>query len=146
MTNGEMDGELLKHLTFEYALKLTGSEVDYNSLTRFAQEYRSGLYTYMLPQAIFKGSANDLPFMQISGGLSYSALKPAQDLKEKTVILRLVNLSDEPQQSTVELASEAEITPVNLAEEVIGGTVKKQKFTVDAAPWQIQTVMISFVK
>ena len=145
MTNGEMDGELQKHLTFEYALKLTGSEADYYSLNRFAQEYRSALFSYMLPAAMVRNTAEDAPFIQIKGGLSYSALKPAQNLQENTVILRVVNLSGTIQQSTVELCAEAEITPVNLAEESIGSAVKAKEFTIEATPWQIKTYQITFL-
>ena len=144
MTNGEPDGQLQKHLTFEYALKLTSSDPDYPGLNKFAQSYRTDLYTYMLPAALVKDTSNDTSFVTIEGDLSYSALKPAHNLSKKTVILRLVNLSGKKAASTVKLCAEAKVTPVNLAEEVSGDTVTAKTFTAEAAPWQVISYKLEF--
>ena len=143
-TNGEPDGQLQKHLTFEYALKLTGSDPDYPALTKFAQGYRTDLFTYMLPAALVKNTGGDAGFVTVDGDLSYSALKPAHDLSKKTVILRLVNLSGKPGKSPVKLAASAKITPVNLAEEVCGETVSGTEFTAEASPWQVVSYKLEF--
>ena len=145
MTNGEPDGQLQKHLTFEYALKLTGSDPDYTALNRFAQGYRSEFFTYMLPTALVKDTAADASFVTIDGDLSYSALKPAQNLNKKTAILRLVNLSGKAGKSTVKLAAKAKITPVNLAEEACGGVIAEaDSFIAEATPWQVVTYKLEF--
>ncbi|MDR0932947.1 MAG: hypothetical protein LBM70_08025 [Victivallales bacterium] len=141
-TNGEVEGQLQRQLTYEYAFKLMDENVRYSDLWRTAQEYRAKLPSHMVPGL---GGKKNVGWIRIFGDLALAALKPAQSAMDKTVILRFINLSDKPGKAVVELTRPARITPVDLSERPIGKTGDAiTRFEVEDDPWHLATYKLEF--
>ena len=125
-TEGETDGELLKPLTFHYALAPFGVETAANDLYNAAQKLRCRLVSYMLRRDLVKETpaAN---FISIDTRAVVSAIKPAED--GNGVVIRLLNMDDRPTSAKIvaPFASEAvfcrfDETPVGEREPLTDGT------------------------
>ncbi len=141
-TNGEIDGQQLGHLTFEYVLKPLTPSDDNAVLRKYMCEYRSSLPNYILPGDRRSG---DTPPIQLEGDLSFCALKPLQNCETGKAILRLVNHKELNAFSTVRLARPAKVVEVRLDEqdmEVVGEKVTE--FKISAKPFQIRSFRVEF--
>lgn len=100
MTNGEVDGQLLKHLEFNYAIKCIGKDTCNGKLVQDMLDMRVDV-----PTDIIKSSAviaeTQKPFFELSGNLVYSACKPAWDGSKNSIIIRLVNYSDKEESAGI---------------------------------------------
>ena len=146
-TNGEIDGQLLKPLHYEYAFRAIAPKDTTADLMRAAQVLRAGVpIQYMIPQFMAKKELpQDESFVAIEGDLALSALKPAEDGQGRAVILRVEALSDKPVKGTIRLARPAKVTPVRLDETPVGKTSKPvTSFQVTGAPWHLQTYQLEF--
>ena len=146
-TNGEIDGQLLKPLHYEYAFRAIAPEDTTADLLRDAQCLRAGVpIQYMVPQFMAKKELpEDESFVAIEGDLALSALKPAEDGQGRAVILRVEALSDKPVKGIIRLAKPARVTPVRLDETPIGKTsAPVTSFKVTGQPWHLQTYRLEF--
>lgn len=96
--NGEPDGELQKTLKFEYAFRFFSSPPEPAELYRELLRLRCGApVRFQSPGSAAPGP--ETPFLTLSGGLVFSAMKPAED--GDGVILRLFNPSGREQRGEV---------------------------------------------
>jgi hypothetical protein len=81
-------------------------------------------------------SAGIPPGLELDGGLSFSALKPAEN--GDGAVLRLVNLSDESRSATVRLPVPLRVAECTLAEcKTVQIAEECRVFTVQLPPWKI---------
>ena len=74
--------------------------------------------------------------LELDGGLSFSALKPAEN--GDGTVLRLVNLSDESRSATVRLPVPLRVAECTLAEcKTVQIAEECRVFTVQLPPWKI---------
>lgn len=141
--NGEPDGQLQKTLKFEYACRFFSAPPDPETLYRELQLLRSGTPLRFQPP----GSAAPepaVPFLSLSGGLVFSAMKPAED--GCGVILRLFNPSDRKRRGEMKFGRLVELASLcTLAEDETapfrGGT---DRIRVTAEAFGIVTLKLRF--
>ena len=146
-TNGEIDGQLLKPLHYEYAFRVMAPKETVGDLLRDAQCLRAGVpIQYLVPQFMAKKELiDDESLVTIEGDLALSALKPAEDGQGRAVILRVEALADQPVKGVVRLAKPAKVTPVRLDETPIGKTSGPvTSFKITGQPWHLQTYRLEF--
>ncbi len=133
-TEGEPDGELQRELRFDYAYRFF-TEEDNPSLYRALLCLRTPPLVYTLSTGSVR-SAGIPPGLELDGGLSFSALKPAEN--GDGTVLRLVNLSDESRGATVRLPVPLRVAECTLAEcKTVQIAEKCRVFTVQLPPWKI---------
>jgi hypothetical protein len=142
-TNGEIEGQLLKELTFEYSFNPLTAFDDNAALWKYMCTYRSQLPYYMIPAV---EGRNDAPVLKLEGDLSFCTFKPLQKVETGKAILRLVNYKDTTASSVIKLARPARVVEVKLDEttEVAVIAEKASEFSVQAAPDKIKTYRIEF--
>ena len=94
-TDGETDGQLPGDREFDYALDLFPAERTFAELVRAEQKLRLDLPSYLIASELVE-SRPDQSFFTLSGELVYSALKPAEDGKPGSAVLRLCNPTARP--------------------------------------------------
>ena len=114
MSEGEPAGELQKILNYDYTFRFFHSE-SIPELYRELQNSRTAPVVYTLASETIHEIAEH-PGLELSGGLTFSALKPA-DHADRAALLRLVNLSEKTEQAFVRLSRTACIRNCDLAEE-----------------------------
>ncbi|MBE6386919.1 MAG: hypothetical protein E7045_02480 [Lentisphaerae bacterium] len=145
MTNGEIDGQLLKRLEFNYSLKCFDAGVSYSDMVRDMQKMRADVPSDIIKSCAVK-EKDAAPFFEVSGDLLLSACKPAWNAEENTIILRLVNYSD------VEVSSEVKfdrnIRSVMLCRldesEISDVEFSANTFKATAGKWAYVTYKIAF--
>ncbi|MBO7742442.1 MAG: hypothetical protein J6S21_07800 [Victivallales bacterium] len=145
--NGEeTEGQLRKHLVYQYALKCITPETAMRHLVQEQQIMQScAMISATWPAALVKNTGDD-SFLRLEGDLTFSALKPAEDGTPGAVVLRVVNLSDSEAQGTITtgrpfrkacLCTLAEGDEQTLASD-------DTRLVVSCAPWQIRTIKFVF--
>ena len=145
MTNGEIDGQLLKRLEFNYSLKCFDASVSYSDMVRDMQKMRADVPSDIIKSCAVK-EKDAAPFFEVSGDLLLSACKPAWNAEGNTIILRLVNYSD------VEVSSEVKfdrnirsVTLCRLDEsEIEEVKCSGNTFKAAAGKWAYVTYKIAF--
>ena len=145
MTNGEVDGQLLKKLEFNYALKCLAPENSHADIVRDMQKMRADI-----PSDIIRSnaviSADNKPFFEVKGNLLLSACKPTWNEEKNTIILRLVNYSDKEECS--EVIFDRAIKSVKLCRldetDLKEYAFSENKISVNAGKWSYITLKIEF--
>lgn len=138
-TEGEPDGELQKELVFEYAYRFFTGESN-AELCHALLRLRNVPCTYTLSSDAIKAE-NRPGVLSLEGGLSFSALKPAE--KSTGFVLRLVNLSDQTQQSAIHFSAPARIAECSLGEvEQTLIAEKSDRVSIELSPWRIGSYLL----
>ena len=142
-TDGEVDGQLQKELTYEYSFNPLTAFDDNAALWKYMCTYRSQLPYYLVPAV--DGVKGD-SLLKIDGDLSFCTFKPLHSNETGKAILRLVNYKDTTASSVIKLARPARVVEVKLDEttEVAVIAEKASEFSVQAAPDKIKTYRIEF--
>jgi len=145
-TDGETEGQLNKRLVWEYALKCFPAADGEAELRAALAELRTAPVTHQLGAHLVKNAPDDTSFLELDGNLSFSCLKPAADGEPKTVILRLLNPSDEARTGRVRFALPFRSVRLARLDETETETLAENadKFEVSAAPRRWVTLKIRF--
>lgn len=144
---GEPDGLLQGKSEFDCACCFFEAEMENSELMKALQIIRAETPVYLLKDQDLQ-PVKDESFCRIEGNLSFSALKPAADQKPGHIVLRLVNLSSEPARGKITFARKfrearfcrLDETPISAASSDNSGS----SIIVEAAPWEIKTLMFQF--
>ena len=141
MSEGESAGELQKTLTFDYTCRFFHSE-GIPELYRELQNHKTSPVVYTLASETICGIV-DQPGIEVTGGLSFSALKPAEG-NSSAAVLRLVNLSETTEQAVIRFPCSTEVRICNLAEDP-GRSIADQarEFKPELAPGKIGSFLLS---
>ena len=145
MTNGEVDGQLLKRLEFNYCLKCFDAAATAAEFVCDMQKMRVDIPSeFIRSDAVTVPAA--VPFFRLEGDLCYSSCKPAHSGEKNTVIVRLVNYSDKTQKGSVIFDREIKSAQICRLDETPTGTADFSGSTVDveAGKWAFVTLKISF--
>ena len=140
MSEGEPAGELQKTLNYEYAFRFFHAE-SIPALYRELQTRRTIPVVYTLASETIR-EIPEQPGLELSGGLTFSALKPAENM-DNTAVLRLVNLSEKTEQASVRLPRTTGIRTCNPAEEPGTAAEQTQEFKTELAPGKIGSFLLS---
>ncbi len=146
LTDGEDDGELNRNLEWNYRLSFYAEPPEFNVLHRQMQIARTEFCSYLVPSGQIRKLPAEETFCRLSGGLSFSALKPAADGGERCVVLRLFNLSGREVEGSVWFR-----LPVRSAElcrldetPIEQFAVENNEISLKATPWKMITVKVRF--
>ena len=145
MTNGEIDGQLLKRLEFNYSLKCLTSDTTNAEIFKDMQIMRTDV-----PGDIIKSCAKIAPdtgsFCEIEGNLVFSACKPTWKEEKGAIILRLMNVSDRNETATVKFDRQIKSAKFcRLDETEIGAAeFSGNQISVTAGKWAYVTLRIEF--
>ena len=140
MSEGEAAGELQKILNYDYTFRFFHSE-SIPDLYRELQNRRTAPVVYTLASETIH-EITEQPGLELSGGLTFSALKPAEHA-DSAALLRLINLSGKTEQAFVRLSRTAGIRSCDLAENpgpVIAG--KTQECRLELPPEKIGSFLL----
>lgn len=145
-TDAETEGQLNKHLVWEYAVKYFEPQTTEADLYRSLQNFRMTLNYHQLPASKLKHVPTDRSFLTIDGSLVFSCLKPADDGQPQTVVLRLLNLSADPQQSTIHFAKKFKRASLCRLDETEQQTLAADAtfLKVSANPWKWISIKLFF--
>ena len=146
MTNGEIDGQLLKRLEFNYALKCLAPETSNAEIFRDMQVLRADVPCEMIKSEAIISDVPSVPFYEIDGDLVLSACKPAWDESKNTIILRLVNYSDAKETATVKFDRAIRSVKLCRLDEcaTADAPFDGNKIVVSAEKWAYVTLKIEF--
>lgn len=145
VTNGEVDGQLLKRLEFNYLIKCFTPEATNADLMRDMQKFRVNVPTDLIrSDAVI--SPDEPSFFELQGDLVFSCCKPTRNRDENTIILRLVNYSGKTEKATVTFDREIKTAQIcRLDETVTGNAVfSGNTLTAEAGKWAYVTLKIAF--
>ena len=143
MSEGEPAGELQKTLHYEYTYRFFHTE-EFPELFRELQTRKTPPVIYTLATETIRGTPEH-PALELSGRLTFSALKPAENM-ENTAVLRLVNLSGKTEQASVRLPGRSGIRTCNLAEDPDPGSAAAKavdEFQTELAAGKIGSYLLS---
>ena len=145
MTNGEVDGQLLKRLEFNYLYKCFPGNTVNADLVRDMQKFRVDVPTDLIRTGAVI-SADEPSFFELKGDLVFSCCKPTRNRDENTIILRLVNYSGKTEKATVTFDREIKTAQIcRLNETVTGKAVfSGNTLTAEAGKWAYVTLKIAF--
>ena len=147
--NGETEGQLNKHLTWEYGLRFFTRDTSYTEMAQGLQALRAPVTAHLVARSLVKTEPEQKSMLSIDGSLLLSCFKPAADdqaAKEGTVIVRLVNLSDRPQEGVVRFAKPFRQAFLCRLDEEGGQLVVQDadSVSVTASAWQFVTLKVRF--
>ncbi|MBO5990101.1 MAG: hypothetical protein J6R00_00450, partial [Lentisphaeria bacterium] len=145
MTNGEVDGQLLKRLEFNYLYKCFTSDATNADLVRDMQKLRVDVPCDLIrTNAVIAG--DEPSFFELKGNLVFSCCKPTLEREANTLILRLVNYSDKTEKSEIIFDRKIKSAHIcRLDETVTGDAVYSGKtLTAEAGKWAYVTLKVSF--
>ncbi|MBQ9789077.1 MAG: hypothetical protein IJW31_05730 [Lentisphaeria bacterium] len=142
-TNGEVEGQLLKKMEFNYVLNCFDREPNFAELHREQLNLQTEFLTYKVTTAELIDFA-DSSVVKLSDNMAFSALKPTKDNEKSSCIFRFFNPSDKEENAEIEFAFDAEVSKTLLNEKVIEnfGKVGK-KLSIKVAPWEIVTLKLT---
>ena len=143
MSEGEPAGELQKTRHYEYTYRFFHTE-EFPELFRELQTRKTPPVIYTLATETIRGIPEH-PALELSGRLTFSALKPAENM-ENTAVLRLVNLSGKTEQASVRLPGRSGIRTCNLAEDPDPGSAAAKavdEFQTELAAGKIGSYLLS---
>ena len=146
MSDGETEGQLNKQLTFEYLLKCMTPECTLNDLNHLRKELQTiPAISYLAPDSLVKDH-EDSSFLVLEGGLTFSALKVADNGNSNELILRLYNPEKEvcSAKATFRIPfKKAELCRLDetVLEEISG---ENTELILKAEPSQIISVKVTF--
>ncbi len=144
-SDGEPEGQLHGRQSYEYALKLIKPDEPLDALWNFAQQYRSIPYHYMLPSK-YVINTKHYKMLSIEGDLSFSVFKPVENILSNSVVLRLINLSDQVQKARIQLAVPAIVTQIDLSEKHKEELYQEpvSTFSMSGAPWELISLKLDY--
>ena len=141
-TNGEVEGQLLKKLEFNYLLNCFDKAVDFAELHREQLNLQTELTTYRVKTEDLL-EFKDNSFIKLSDNMAYSLLKPTKDNESGSCIFRFFNPSEEKNTAVLEFSNEVKVAKCLLNEKVIEDLgYCGQKLSLKVAPWEIVTLRI----
>ena len=145
MTNGEVDGQLLKQLEFNYALKCLAPECSNADIFREMQAMRADIPCDII-KSCAKTSADAPPFFEVDGNLVFSACKPAWNGENGAIILRLMNVSDRKECAAVRFDRHIKSAKLCRLDETETQDIAfdGNKIEFSAGKWAYVTVKIAF--
>lgn len=141
-TTGEVDGQLQKQLSFDYALAAMTPQDTNHTLLRLMQNYRAKLISSFRPAP--EGKRSDKSFLQISGDVAFCTMEPAWKDDGHTVMLLLTNHSELPRQVQITAAKEFRATRCRLDQTCPEAIAKGTSFTAEIQPDKLATFLLDF--
>ena len=145
MTNGEIDGQLLKRLEFSYALKCLAADTSNAEMFKEMQTMRADV-----PCDIIRSNAvitsDAVSFCEVDGNLVFSACKPTWKEEERAIILRLMNVSDRDETATVKFDRQIKSAKICRLDETVTDIAEftGNQISVTAGKWAYVTLRIEF--
>ena len=147
MSDGEVEGQLNKKLTFAYLLKCITPDCTMTELNHLRKELQIfPAITHLVPDYLIQ-EHTDGSFMQLDGDLTFSALKTADSDDAHMLVLRLYNPDKETRKATVKFAKEFKEAYLCRIDETVQCPIdydNDKQLTVSAAPYQIITIKLTF--
>ena len=146
MSDGEVEGQLNKPLSFKYLLKCITPDCTMTELNHLRKELQTlPVTTHLVPDYLII-EHTDGSFMQLDGDLTFSALKTADNGNKNSLILRLYNPEKESRNATVKFAKTIKQAERCHIDETVQHSIefKNNTLLVKAAPYQIITIKLTF--
>lgn len=149
LTNGEEGGQLLGRLSFQYALAPLTADVSDADLARLQDSLQAGVrHQTVMVDAEYRPSEPVSYFELSSSAIQLSIMKRPENGRDKELIVRCVNLSDEPAEawlrSFIGIRQVMTATLDETALEPVGH--ESDGFRIELAAWQIQTYRLTFAQ
>ncbi|MBI4978540.1 MAG: hypothetical protein HZC28_13760 [Spirochaetes bacterium] len=147
MQNGESGGQLPGKLSYDCGLYFTAKDETYADIFRRYLSFATPLYSHTVS---LHAPVCDDSFLTLSGKhIAYSTMKQPDDETPHTVVVRVMNLSDERSEAVLTFASDVrEAYAVNLLEERIDASISVKGTTVKMplSGWKVASVKVTFAE